>query len=68
MEDGLYQVTTSYLCAGFVIENGKVTRCAPILRKKLKYWMTKAKRVNDLTEEEINELRLGLKSDKRLAK
>ena len=43
--DGLYRVTTSYLCAGFVIEGGKVTRCAPILKKKLSYWMRVAKRI-----------------------
>lgn len=42
--DGLYRVTTSYLCAGFVVENGRVTRCAPILRKRIAYWMTIAKR------------------------
>lgn len=45
MKDGLYQVTTSYLCAGFVIKNGKVIQCAPILRRKLEYWKTVAKRV-----------------------
>ena len=45
MTDGLYQVTTSYLCAGFVVTNGRVTICAPILRKKLAYWMTVARRV-----------------------
>jgi hypothetical protein len=38
VKDGLYQVTTSYLCASFVIENGLVTACAPILRKRIKYW------------------------------
>lgn len=27
MIDGLYRVITSYLCAGFVIENGQVTQC-----------------------------------------
>jgi len=43
--DGLYRVTTRYLCAGFVIEGGKVTGCAPILRKKLAYWMTVAERI-----------------------
>ena len=43
--DGLYRVTTSYLCAGFVVEHGRVTMCAPILRKKLSYWITKAVRV-----------------------
>lgn len=41
--DGLYQVTTSYFCAGFVVERGKVTACAPILRKRLTYWRTIAK-------------------------
>ena len=45
--DGLYQVTTSYLCAGFVVANGKVARCAPILRRKLSYWITVAKRIGD---------------------
>ena len=47
MIDGLYQVTTPYLCAGFVIAGGQVTLCAPILRKKLSYWMTVAKLVSD---------------------
>lgn len=45
MTDGLYQVTTHYLCAGFVIEHGRVTVCAPILRKKLTYWKTIAVRI-----------------------
>lgn len=40
MRDGLYQVTTPYLCAGFVLEGGVATMCAPILRKRLHYWMT----------------------------
>ena len=43
LADGLYQVTTSYLCAAFVVERGRVTLCAPILRKRLAYWMTLAK-------------------------
>lgn len=42
MRDGLYRVTTSYLCAGFVVERGQVTRCAPVLRRKLAYWTTLA--------------------------
>jgi len=42
MRDGLYQVTTPSLCAGFLVERGRVTLCAPILRKKLAYWMTVA--------------------------
>jgi hypothetical protein len=42
MKDGLYRVKTSYLCAGFLIENGEVKdkNCAPILKKKLEYWKT----------------------------
>lgn len=46
LSDGLYRVTTSYLCAGFVIEGGQVTLCAPILRAKLAYWKTIAKKVS----------------------
>lgn len=47
MKDGLYRVTTSYLCAGFVIKNDLVTVCAPILRKKINYWKTIAIRIGD---------------------
>ncbi len=49
MTDGLYRVTTSYLCAGFVVKGGKVkTRnCAPVLRRKLAYWVTIAVRLCD---------------------
>lgn len=42
MTDGLYVVTTTYLCAGFVLEGKRVTLCAPILRRRLAYWMTLA--------------------------
>lgn len=45
MKDGLYQVTTSYLCAGFVVKDGKVVRCAPILKRKIEYWKTVAVRI-----------------------
>lgn len=38
MRDGLYQVTTPYLCAGFTLRGGKVERCAPILLRRLAYW------------------------------
>lgn len=47
MKDGLYQVTTHYMCAGFIIYQGRVTHCAPILRKRLSYWMTVAKFIGD---------------------
>lgn len=42
MKDGLYRVGTSYLAAGFVVKDGVVTHCAPILRRKLDYWKTVA--------------------------
>jgi len=45
VRDGLYQVTHKGICAGFVVENGKVTVCAPILRKRLAYWATIAKAI-----------------------
>lgn len=38
--DGVYQVTTNYLCAGFVVRDGRIVDCAPILRKRLPYWTT----------------------------
>jgi hypothetical protein len=39
LDDGLYRVETPAFVAGFVIEGGVVTRCAPILRRRLSYWM-----------------------------
>jgi hypothetical protein len=47
VRDGLYRVTTRYLCAGFVVERGLVVACAPILRKKLAYWTTIAEYVDE---------------------
>jgi len=49
LRDGLYQVTTGYLCAGFVVQGGQVILCAPILRRKLEWWMMQAAEVNDGT-------------------
>ncbi len=43
--DGLCQVTTRYLCAGFAVERGIITACAPTLRKKIAYWKTVAVRI-----------------------
>lgn len=40
MKDGVYQVTTRYCCAGFVVKDGKVILCAPILRNKFDYFKT----------------------------
>jgi len=36
--DGLYRVCNHRFCAGFVVEVGRVTRCAPILRRRLSFW------------------------------
>jgi hypothetical protein len=47
MSDGLYQVTTRYLCAGFVIERGCVVLVAPILFERMPYWVTIARRIGD---------------------
>jgi hypothetical protein len=38
MKDGLYRVTASYLCAGFILKKNKVIKCAPILKRKTDYW------------------------------
>jgi len=40
LKDGLWMVTTRYLVAGFVVKDGEVIQCAPILRKKIDYWKT----------------------------
>jgi hypothetical protein len=40
--DGVYDVTTPYLSAGFALRDGEVVWCAPILRRRLRYWMTVA--------------------------
>lgn len=44
MRDGLYRVEWRGICAGFVVEGGRVTRCAPILRRKIAFWMNTANR------------------------
>jgi len=45
LDDGLYRVRTTYLCAGFVVKGGKVTVCAPILKRRLRFWATIAVRI-----------------------
>jgi hypothetical protein len=44
--DGVYRVTTSYLCAGFVVVDEHVVDCAPILRRRLAYWVRVAELVD----------------------
>lgn len=41
-KDGLYRVTYWNFCAGFVVREGKIVRCAPILRKRMRFWLTVA--------------------------
>jgi hypothetical protein len=38
MRDGLYVVNRKNVCAAFVVRDGEVTTCAPILREKIGYW------------------------------
>lgn len=40
MRDGLYRVTRDGICAGFVLKDGVVVECAPVLRKNIKFWKT----------------------------
>jgi hypothetical protein len=47
MKDGLYRVEWRNICAGFVVENGIVTRCAPILRRRIDFFKRIAKEVKD---------------------
>jgi hypothetical protein len=42
MRDGLWQVTTRTFVAGFVVEDGSVKECAPILRRRLGHWKRQA--------------------------
>lgn len=68
MEDGLYQVTTNLFCAGFVIEGGQVTCCAPILRKRIGHWMTVAQPTQPIRKEnETMSLLKNLKTDDSIA-
>jgi len=43
MKDGLWQVNKYDKCAGFIVQNGKVILCAPVLIKKFSFWIRYAK-------------------------
>jgi hypothetical protein len=43
LKDGLYVVNHGTTTAGFVVREGKVTVCAPILRKNIEFFARKAK-------------------------
>lgn len=45
MADGLYRVQRGPITAGLVIHAGHVDRCAPVLRRRLDYWLTIAQRI-----------------------
>lgn len=46
MQDGLYQVRWRNVCAGYVVENGKITMIAPVLATN--HWLVKrAIRIGD---------------------
>lgn len=42
LRDGLYHVETATISAGFVVERGRVTRWAPILKRHLKMHVQRA--------------------------
>lgn len=46
MRDGLYRVVYGSICAGFVIHHGQAVSCAPVLRSRIAYWKTIAKRIS----------------------
>lgn len=48
LTDGLYRIEMPYFCAGFIVRDGRVIACAPILRKRLSYWITIAVKIGDL--------------------
>jgi hypothetical protein len=43
MKDGLYIVNHGTITAAFVVRDGEVTQCAPILRKKFNFFCSIAK-------------------------
>jgi hypothetical protein len=45
LRDGLYRVSTAHFTAGFMVERGRVVRCAPILRRRLSHWLRTAQLV-----------------------
>jgi hypothetical protein len=54
VKDGLYRVCYKNICAGFIVENGKVTRCAPILLSKIEYWKTIAVWISEAKKGEVS--------------
>lgn len=40
MIDGVYRVTHRTICAGMVVRQGRVHACAPVLWKRIGWWLT----------------------------
>jgi hypothetical protein len=38
LPDGLYRIEAQHFVAGFVVEDGRITALAPILRNKFRYF------------------------------
>jgi hypothetical protein len=47
LQDGLYRVIYGSICAGFIIKEGRLVECAPVLVKKFGFWKTMAVRICD---------------------
>lgn len=47
ISDGLYRVDHGTICAGFVIVGGRLVACAPVLRRRWKWWLRQAVRISD---------------------
>ena len=47
MRDGLYQVEWRGICAGFIVEAGVVTRCAPVLQRNFEFFKSIATRLHE---------------------
>lgn len=43
LKDGVYVVDKHQVVAAFIVKDGKVTACSPILRAKFQYWLKFAK-------------------------
>lgn len=43
MKDGLYVVNHGSITAAFVVREGEVTECAPVLRRNFEFFARKAK-------------------------
>jgi hypothetical protein len=59
MKDGVYQVNWQGISAGFVVENGEVTQCAPVLRRRFPFFSRIARRISteskNKTERQTND-------------